>query len=175
MTVCIVERAELFATERHEAINHVRKYTGLPYITHPRAVASIVATVPHSKAQLAAAWLHDTVEDTETTIEEIESEFGIRVASYVDMLTDISKPEDGNRAQRKAIDRAHDARALPEVKTVRLADCIHNMSDVQNNDPEFAKVYMKEKALLIEVLKDGDPSLWDRANAMITSYFENEG
>ena len=70
------QRAHDFADKAHAAIDHKRKYTGDPYIVHPEAVAEIVRSVAHTPAMVAASYLHDTVEDTQTTIEEIEKEFG---------------------------------------------------------------------------------------------------
>ena len=95
------QRAKAFAEHHHAAVNQKRKYTGEPYIVHPAAVVELVRGVPHTQEQLAAAWLHDTVEDTEVTIEEIEAKFGREVAALVEMLTDISRPGDGNRAVRE--------------------------------------------------------------------------
>jgi len=60
-------KAKAFATKCHEDIKQVRKYTGEPYINHPAAVVEIVRSVPHTEAMLCAAWLHDTVEDTNAT------------------------------------------------------------------------------------------------------------
>lgn len=161
------EKAKTFATEKHQAINQVRKYTGEPYINHPASVVEIVRSVEHTEEMLASAWLHDTVEDTNTTLNEIECEFGLEVAAYVECLTDVSKPEDGNRAIRKAIDCEHTSHAPPCVQTVKLADLIDNSSSIMEFDPKFARVYLKEKTLLLEVLKDGDKALWDRANDIV--------
>ena len=85
-------KAKAFATKKHAEINQVRKYTGEPYINHPASVAEIVRGVPHTEAMLAAAWLHDTVEDTNTTLLDIKDEFGIEVSMFVEMLTDVSQP-----------------------------------------------------------------------------------
>lgn len=63
------------ATAAHEGIGQVRKYTGEPYINHPAAVAELVSSVPHTPEMLAAAWLHDTVEDTPITLLDIELNF----------------------------------------------------------------------------------------------------
>ena len=105
----LVEKALQFATAAHEG--QVRKYTGEPYIIHPVEVMEIVKTVSNDTAMHAAALLHDVVEDTDVTIEDIIREFGDDVAQLVDDLTDVSKPEDGNRKTRKALDRAHSAMA----------------------------------------------------------------
>ena len=162
------QRAREFAEAAHASIDQRRKYTGEPYIAHPAAVVDLVRSVPHTEAMICAAWLHDTVEDTPITLDEIERVFGFDVATLVEMLTDVSKRSDGNRKARKAIDRAHTAQASPAAKTIKLADLIDNTRSIVERDPEFAKVYLAEKALLIEVLRDGDPALWAKAAAMLT-------
>lgn len=162
-----VERAYTFAKAAHEAIGQVRKYTGEEYISHPIEVAAIVSSVPHTDEMLAAALLHDTVEDTKVTAEDIRREFGAEVAALVGWLTDVSHPGDGNRAARKAIDRKHTAQAPVEAKTIKLADLISNSQSIIAHDPSFARVYLREKAALLEVLKEGDPTLWVRANQVV--------
>lgn len=162
-TSLLVERARAFAIAAHERVGQRRKYTGEPYWTHPEAVAAHVATVTDDEALIAAAWLHDTLEDTDCTLQQIRMSFGPRVAGLVDDLTDPSRPEDGNRSQRKAIDRGHTARAHPDAKTVKLADLIHNTGSIVAHDPRFARVYLDEKALLLEVLKEGNAELYRQA------------
>lgn len=164
----IVEKAKKFATAAHASINQVRKYTNDPYIVHPAEVARIVLSVPHSEAMLAAAWLHDVVEDTPVTIEEIRAEFGEEVAELVAWLTDVSTPADGNRAARKAKDREHTAAAPAEAQTVKLADLLSNSRSILEHDLNFGAVYLKEKALLLEVLTKGDATLLARAQAEVT-------
>ena len=115
----VVERARIFATAAHAAVGQVRKYTNEPYIVHPAEVVSIVRSVPHTPEMLAAAWLHDTVEDTDVTMEVVRAEFGDAVAELVGWLTDVSRPEDGNRAVRKARDREHTAAAPAHCPTGR--------------------------------------------------------
>jgi (p)ppGpp synthase/HD superfamily hydrolase len=161
------EKAKAFATKCHEDVKQVRKYTGEPYINHPAAVVEIVRSVPHTEAMLCAAWLHDTVEDTNATIGDIEREFGAEIAELVESLTDVSKTTDGNRKIRKAIDREHIAKASPQAKTIKLADLIDNTKTIVAFDPEFAKVYLAEKRLLLEVLGDGDKTLFDLAMKQI--------
>jgi len=163
------QRAKDFATRYHASIDHKRKYTGEPYITHPAAVVELVRGVPHTEAMICAAWLHDTVEDTPCTLGEIERVFGFEVAALVEMLTDVSKPSDGKRAVRKAIDREHTAKASPQAKTIKLADLIDNTRSIVERDPSFAKVYLAEKALLLEVLRDGDATLWEMAHGMMST------
>ena len=162
-----VERARVFATAAHAAVKQVRKYTFEPYIVHPTEVASIVASVPHTNEMLAAAYLHDTVEDTGVSIVDIQVEFGNEVASLVGWLTDVSKPEQGNRAVRKAIDREHTAMAPAAAQTVKLADLIANSRSILAHDPAFAKVYLEEKRMLLEVLTRGDATLMAQARRIV--------
>jgi guanosine-3',5'-bis(diphosphate) 3'-pyrophosphohydrolase len=165
----LVQRAQQFATKAHEG--QLRKYTLDPYIHHPEAVAAIVQTVSgHTKEQVAAAWLHDTVEDTDTTIEEIEQHFGKEVALLVSDLSDVSVASDGNRATRKTIDRAHTAQADVRSKTIKLADLIHNSDSIIHHDAKFATVFIAEKALLLDVLKEGNATLWDKAQHIVQGF-----
>ncbi|MBO6793813.1 MAG: bifunctional (p)ppGpp synthetase/guanosine-3',5'-bis(diphosphate) 3'-pyrophosphohydrolase [Balneolaceae bacterium] len=162
----IIEKARIFATKAHASIDQRRKYTNEAYIVHPAEVARIVESVPHTDAMVAAAWLHDVVEDTPISLDVIYTEFGHEIGDLVEMLTDVSKPEDGNRKTRKAIDCQHTANASPEAKTIKLADIISNTSSIMEYDPGFAKVYLREKELLLEVLKEGDQTLWKKAKSV---------
>jgi (p)ppGpp synthase/HD superfamily hydrolase len=116
---------------------------------------------------LVAAVLHDVVEDTPVELTEIKEEFGPVVATYVDGLTDVSRPEDGNRAERKALDRDHTAEQSAEVQTIKLADLIHNTASIEQHDPSFYKVYKREKIELLKVLTKGDLTLMFRAQQQI--------
>jgi (p)ppGpp synthase/HD superfamily hydrolase len=166
----IIEKARVFATSAHHAVSQVRKYTGEPYISHPAELVELLREHGIADQQmLAAAWLHDVVEDTGVTIDLIECEFGRGVADLVAGLTDVSRPEDGNRKARKAIDRAHTAAQSPACKTIKLADLISNTKSIVERDPEFAKVYLAEKRQLLEVLYDGDSRLWELASSIVSA------
>lgn len=154
-----------FATKAHAG--QVRKYTGERYIHHPIAVARLVASVTDDKNMIIAAILHDTVEDTDTTLDEIERLFGSDVASLVESLTDVSTPQDGLRHMRKEVDRLHTAKASPRAKTIKLADLIDNSRSIVERDPKFAKVYIGEKKRLLEVLTEGDPVLLAEAMRIV--------
>ncbi len=163
------DEAKKFATYHHGNISQVRKYTYEPYITHPEAVAEIVRSVPHTEDMLCAAWLHDTVEDTFASIEDIYFLFGVEVGNLVRGLTDVSEVDDGNREVRKAKDLKHTAKLSAPGQTIKLADLIHNTSSiVQHDKTKFCEIYLKEKLLLLEVLKKGDVSLWKRAYDQVT-------
>jgi (p)ppGpp synthase/HD superfamily hydrolase len=159
------KRARLFAIRWHDSIGQVRKYSGEPYWKHPEAVAALVQTVPHTPEMVAAAYMHDVIEDTPCTEAEMREAFGHGVTDLVMWLTDVSRPADGNREVRKQIDRAHTAAAPREAKTVKLADLIDNSRSIIARDPDFAKIYLREKRLLLDdALRDGDPILWARAD-----------
>jgi len=164
----IVRKAQVYAMAAHAAVGQKRKYTGEPYIVHPGEVASIVASVPGSTPDMvAAAWLHDVIEDTGCTFTDVHMAFGIDIATLVGWLTDVSKPTDGNRAKRKAMDREHTAQAPAEAQTIKLADLISNSRSIMQHDPEFAKTYLEEKRLLLEVLTKGDPGLHAEASKYV--------
>lgn len=151
--------AKVFATTAHAGVGQLRKYSGDPYIVHPIRVADLVASYGGSDDMIAAAYLHDVVEDTDVDIDTIRDVFGDDIASIVCGLTDVSKPGDGNRAVRKAIDRDHSAAASREAQFVKCADIIDNSSDIADNDPSFWKVYKSEMKLLLDILdkvKDTD-------------------
>jgi (p)ppGpp synthase/HD superfamily hydrolase len=119
--------------------------------------------------------MHDVVEDTGVTIDLIIAEFGSCVTMLVEGLTDVSKPEDGNRAKRKEIDCNHTAIQSPACKTIKLADLISNTKSICEHDRDFAKVYIKEKELLLEVLTEGDPVLYKQAYDLMMKCKEELG
>ena len=148
----LAQTAFTYASAAHAAVSQRRKYTDQPYIVHPIRVAGIVANFGGTDEMIAAAYLHDVVEDTGVSIEDILDMFGSVVAVIVDGLTDVSKPEGGNRAVRKAMDRRHSADATWAAQFVKCADIIDNASDIGDNDPSFNVVYCKEMVALLEVL-----------------------
>lgn len=156
--------AYLFAKWAHRG--QKRKYTFEPYIVHPVEVMSMVATVPHTKAMLMAALLHDVREDCGVKDSTLRWLFGDTVADYVHWLTDPPKDQTAhlNRATRKAQDCARLAIAPAEVQTIKLADLASNSKSIVAHDPKFAKVYLKEKAHLLMVLTLGDVELYGTAS-----------
>lgn len=146
-----------------------RKYTDLPYVTHCMAVKNILERFVTDPTVLAAALLHDVIEDTDASYDDIVDIFGEDVADLVLEVTDASKPEDGNRKVRKKIDRMHLAKSSPSGASIKLADLIHNTSSIVEHDEDFAKIYIHEKAELLPLLAHGDQHLfrkaWDILNA----------
>jgi len=167
----LIERARVFATTAHEAVGQKRKYTDEPYIIHPTQVARIVQSVPgHTAQMVASAYLHDVIEDTKVTEDELFVEFGEEVTNLVVWLTKITKPEDGNRAHRMNLERVRLGKAPAEAQTVKVADLIANAGSIMEFDPSFAKVYLKEKKELLDVLTKADATL--RCAAYITVNYE---
>ena len=166
-----VEIAQLIAETAHGATGQRRKYTSRPYIVHPAEVVSILKSVGITDENiLSAAWLHDVVEDTGITLEFIKWNVCKNVSDIVEMVTDISKPEDGNRETRKQIDREHYLHSNYKGQTVKLADCLSNGRDIEKNDRNFSVVYFKEIKLLLPYLLGGEESLFIAVEKMISDY-----
>ncbi len=160
----MIVKAEIFATQAHALVEQKRKYTGEDYIVHPIRVAKIVEQFGGSDDQIAAAFLHDVVEDTDVDILDVRMEFGNDIGEIVDGLTDVSQPSDGNRKLRKAMDRAHSADASAEAQFVKCADIIDNSADISANDPNFSKVYKQEMLELLAVMdKVSDTEIFAQA------------
>jgi (p)ppGpp synthase/HD superfamily hydrolase len=148
------DKALKFATKAHAG--QVRKFTGEDYITHPVSVAAIVRSVNHTDEMVAAALLHDVVEDTPITNNEIRVEFGDKVADLVGWLTDVGGP---------AANVAHIAKAPANAQSVKLADIISNTSNIEAMDDDFKAYYLPLKRKAIAVLTKGDPALINLALA----------
>lgn len=135
-----------------------RKYSGLPYIVHPLSVMSTLLRNGITDVDiLSAAVLHDVVEDTNTTLRHIQNVFGRRVAQLVEELTE---PEhSGNRLERKAKEAERLGKVSVDAQTIKCADLIDNTADIAENDPAFAKVYIREKAQTLLKMSKADQRL----------------
>ncbi len=150
----LVDKAKAFAKERHAS--QTRKYSGEPYAQHLRSVVQLLNGYRiTAEPVLAAAWLHDTVEDTHTTMQEILKEFGSEVAELVYWMTDT---EEGDQETRSRMIAWRLGRAPWEAKMLKLADIIDNCRNVSIHDGEVATAYMAEKRqVLTEMLRcEGD-------------------
>ncbi|MCQ2087266.1 MAG: HD domain-containing protein [Bacilli bacterium] len=124
----LVDKAIVFATNAHKDVE--RKGKGFPYIVHPLEAMAIVATMTNDQDLLAAAVLHDVVEDTEYTLEDIRKEFGDKVAEIVDSESDekipgLSSGESWKQRKIIAIERLKNASI--ESKMVAMGDKLSNM------------------------------------------------
>ena len=124
----LLDRAIIFAVKAHSGTE--RRGKGYPYIVHPMEAVEIVATMTGDQELRAAAMLHDTVEDTDVTVEQIRAEFGDRVASIVaeesdEMPEGISEEDSWHGRKQAAMDRL--SRASLDAKIVALGDKLSNM------------------------------------------------
>ena len=156
----MLEEATRYATKMHEG--QLRKYTHEPYIEHPLDVADLVKEYMDARrcvyddddimTAMTVAVLHDVVEDTEATMEDIVELFGEEVATGVWFLT---KCPDyvGNRATRKKICEDRLASAPEIVKIIKSFDLQHNSLTLERDDPAFYKVFVRESESLLTAMK----------------------
>ena len=123
--ISAIQRAYDTAERMHEG---QKRKSGDPYITHPLAVATILAELGMTEPTLCAALLHDTVEDTAYTLEELERDFGEEVVQLVDGVTKLDKVKYGDSAQSETIRKMVVAMSRDiRVLVIKLADRLHNM------------------------------------------------
>lgn len=158
-----VAAAKYFAMGAHMGVAQKRKYDGQDYIVHPIEVAGLLlqfATNPVSTAMVEAALLHDVIEDTKVSYEQVFSVFGKETFDLVEALTDVSRPEHGNRKLRKQMDLEHTRDGPIDAKSVKCADLISNLKSIVKYDTDFARVFVHEKErLLNDALTDADLGL----------------
>ncbi|MFD7843963.1 RelA/SpoT family protein [Nocardia sp. NPDC059764] len=132
--LALLQRAFDVADEKHQ---HQFRKSGDPYITHPLAVANILAELGMDTTTLVAALLHDTVEDTGYSLDELTAEFGTEVAHLVDGVTKLDKVNLGAAAEAETIRKMIIAMARdPRVLVIKVADRLHNMRTMRFLPPE---------------------------------------
>lgn len=127
----VLDQAILFATEAHKG--QLRKGSETPYILHPLEAAAIVGTMTSDDEIIAAAVLHDVVEDTDTTIEQIEALFGRRIAGFVAAESENKReelPAEASWKIRKQETLDHLGSAPIEVKMLTLGDKLSNIRSI---------------------------------------------
>ncbi|OLF19585.1 RelA/SpoT family protein [Actinophytocola xanthii] len=130
----LLQRAYDVAEEAHR---DQRRKSGDPYITHPLAVATILAELGMDTITLVAALLHDTVEDTDYSLANLEEDFGEEVGRLVDGVTKLDKVQLGSAAEAETIRKMVIAMARdPRVLVIKLADRLHNMRTMRFLPPE---------------------------------------
>lgn len=148
----LLDRAICFAVSAHR--NTERRGKGYPYIVHPLEVVSIVATMTSDQELLAAAALHDTVEDTDISIEDIRKEFGHRIADLVEVETDsfidgVADEDSWHERKRGAIERI--AASSRDAQMVALGDKLSNAriiyrDYIEMGDEVWNLFHVKDKA-----------------------------
>ena len=160
----LVEHAKLWGAMKHKG--QVRKYTGEPYFTHCEAVAELVRVfyedvlkVPAPEEVVTAALLHDVVEDTDATFENVLELFGEETTRLVYYLT---KPPTyaGNRAHKKAIYHSKLALAPEAAQIIKFFDMMHNHTSIREFEPDFWETWRLEtknclRAMQIFELRNG--------------------
>ncbi|GAB7023407.1 RelA/SpoT family protein [Salidesulfovibrio brasiliensis] len=140
----LLQRAYVFAAQSHDG---VVRLSGEPYISHPMSVANQLAIMQLDEATVAAGLLHDVVEDTETSIDEIEELFGEEVADIVDGVTKIGKMQFESKAVAQAENMRKMILAMAEdirVLMVKLADRLHNMRTLEHMKPIKQRMIAQE-------------------------------
>ena len=148
----LLDRAILFAVQAHH--NTERRGKGFPYIVHPLEAMEIVATITPDQELLAAAVLHDTIEDTDVTVEQLRELFGERIASLVhaesDQFTEgVSEEDSWHDRKKAAIDRL--SAASRDAKIVAMGDKLSNMRAIWRDyqlkgDALWSIFHVKDKA-----------------------------
>lgn len=138
LNTALLDRAIIFAVKAHAGTE--RRGKGYPYIVHPLEAVEIVATMTPDQELLAAAALHDTVEDTDVTVEQIRAEFGDRIATLVadeseERPNGLSDEESWHDRKRAAIN--HLANASHDAKIVALGDKLSNMRAIARDYAEI--------------------------------------
>ena len=158
-------RALHFAARKHE---HHRRKGGrdIPYINHPIAVATLLATVGGvtDPDLLAAALLHDTVEDTDTTHEELVDQFGHDIA---DLVAEVTDDPNLSSAERKITQEREASSKSPRAKLLRLADKTSNVHDITYRPPSDWSVarrmeYFNWAERVVANLRGVSPALEER-------------
>lgn len=153
----MLEKAKYFSIGCHGL--QQRKYINEPYWKHPEAVVKILEKYYPIEKAMVVAWLHDVVEDTWATCFDINIHFDAEIALYVSNLTMPDKSL-GNRAKRIALYNSILSDSCELVQSVKYADLIHNTASIEKYDPDFAKVYLKEKRELLIMMDKGNPILY---------------
>lgn len=167
-----VSQAQSYAKEMHAV--HPNKYSNEEpyYDSHLRKVANLVASVTKNVDVIAAAYLHDVMGDTPALLDDMSAIVGNRVATLVDQLTDKSKPSYYKRSPPKPTNRDANRNMEPDVQTIKLAVQIVYTPSILSHDPESAAVYLREQKALLPKLKDGDPTLYERASRLVLESLE---
>jgi guanosine-3',5'-bis(diphosphate) 3'-pyrophosphohydrolase len=127
--VVALARAYALAARAHAGQTR-RGDAGIPYVNHCCEVAELVAEAGAPVAVVVAAVLHDVIEDSETTVDEIETRFGPEVAGMVASMTDPPETDALPRSEKKARQAEHMATAPREVRTIKIADQTSNVRDI---------------------------------------------
>lgn len=156
-----------------------RKYSGDPYYTHLFRVSDTVMEHGGDDSMIMAALLHDVLEDTPTTEEElileleniVDPQKARDIVNLVVELTDVYIKEnfpDLNRRVRKEMEARRLGEVSSRAQTIKYADLLDNGEDIMKNDPSFGRVYLKEKEMILRYMKSGDQYLYNKCLSHIS-------
>lgn len=177
-TELILEKITRFADQAHG--EQMRKYTPERYIVHPVRVMEICRNYLNELPVLAAALLHDVLEDTDTSAEEIlrflselmpENE-AKRTLKLVLELTDIYTHSDfpqWNRDKRKSMETQRLSKVSADAQTIKYADITDNSLEIMNYDPDFGLRFLKEVKATLKAADRGNPELRKRAFEVVNA------
>jgi guanosine-3',5'-bis(diphosphate) 3'-pyrophosphohydrolase len=176
----ILERILSFASDAHA--NQQRKFTGEKFINHPIRVMNICKDYTENLSILAAALLHDVLEDTPVTENELKkfldktmsNEDAVKTIKLVVDLTDVYNKEDFpglNRKKRKNKEAERLEKSDPDAQTVKYADIIDNATDITRKHIDFAPKFLSEAQYLLNKLDKGHPELYQRAQNTVRDCF----
>lgn len=167
----VILYAAKFANKWHEG--QFRKYSGAPYITHPARVAARVSYQLSfiNEEVVAAAWLHDVLEDCDVSETKMRMLFGDVVTNLVVELTNPSKGLKVSRTERKRIDIEHISGISNTAKIIKMIDRIDNLNEIPlSNETAFVflrDLYFVESVNLYKVVKDADFNLASELHALL--------
>ena len=178
MNGTLLLEAAAFAAEKHRDQRR-KDIHATPYINHPIQVALLLSTVGlvEDEDVLAAALLHDTVEDTDTTLVELTERFGERVSGFVAEMTD---DKDLPKEERKLFQIEHAPSLSKEATLVKLCDKICNVSDVTSNPPaswdlERRRKYFEWSAAVVNRCPPIDTPLFARFHELCETGLKSLG
>jgi myo-inositol-1(or 4)-monophosphatase len=187
-TMNVISRAVIFAAKAHK--NAVRKGAGAPYILHPLEAAVIVASITDDEEVIAAALLHDVLEDTEVKASELQVEFGARVRKLVEGESEDKRPhlpaeETWKERKSETIDHLYSA-ASEEECIIALADKLSNLracyrDSQEHGDALWEKFNVKDKAMhawYYKAVRDAlgklqDTDAWMELSALVDKLFQD--
>jgi len=166
----LIKAAKVFANSGHQRITIQHNPAQQSPEAHLKSVAQIVSSVSEDDQMIAAAWLHDIVEDTEVTIDDVERQFGIQVAKLVHELTVVSHPARRYRAASFALTKQHFSKVSDAAKTVKLADLIDTCRDLYKNNWALFRTYAAEANELALLLNGGNTRLLAKLKRDLNKY-----
>lgn len=174
----ILETIYAFADEAHG--DQMRKYTPERYMVHPKRVMKACVAYTNDVSVLAAALLHDVLEDTPISEEDLQAFLrdimdrpaADKTLKLVVELTDVYEKSAFphlNRRQRKAKELERMRTISPEAQTIKYADIIDNCQEIVQGDRPFAPVFLRECEELLRAIEKGNPELRERAQTVIST------